>query len=260
MLQEFVRTISEQAVKAAGIRVLTIGQEPNHHYLIDKGNGEYEWQTASAEPRAHRPLTLTAFTDYVRRAAEQSDSVPIAVWYSRHQIMALLDDHTRRDCLTFALSPSPQLETLSGLASSPRWLGQAEFIRLLRITLAGCLGPAGNLLALIRQVKFRVNSAGASEVQHQRTSLGKTLEAEMTGVGELPEEMPLDVPVFAQAGLVLVERVQCALEVDPQTAKFQLTPLPGELEQAQGRAEASIGRLLADALEGTEVAVYCGQP
>jgi hypothetical protein len=134
---------------------------------------------------------------------------------------------------------------------------QADFVRLLRITFAGCLGPAGNLLEIVRKIQFRVNQAGRSEVQHGKASIGKSLEAELTGAGALPEEVVFQVPIF-ESGFQDLEMVGCALEVDPQTETFQLIPYPRSIEEALSVAEERLGAELTASLEG--VRVFHGVP
>jgi hypothetical protein len=136
---------------------------------------------------------------------------------------------------------------------------QKAFIKLLRIDLAGCLGPAGNLLDVVRQVKFKQHQSGEGVIQHGKASVGRAIQSELTGAGTIPEEATLDVPVFAGPLARRRYRVDCAIEVDPATEKFQLIPFPGAVEAAICAAEKEVGVDLETAV-ASEAAIYYGTP
>lgn len=115
------------------------------------------------------------------------------------------------------------------LMAEPKIHSHPEFVRLLRITLRDCL-PATNLLSIIREVKFNNGSAIASVQQNTRQSISRDLQAEVTGLQAIPEEVTLSVQPFEN--LKNKFNVQCAIETDATTGTFKLTPYPGQLVDA----------------------------
>ena len=252
MLKEFIDCISERAVKAAGPFVTPVAAEPEHVYLL---NGVR--QIAEPRPRDHKAMSLQTIVAFAMRDVDSHDGNPPATWYSRSGVVLLLSDTTRRDRVTLALDYSPQLKRLQALEAQPKPFGQRELIFMLRTTFAHCLAPAGNILDVLRCVKWRSKAAADATVQHGKTSIGKTLEQELTGTGALPEYLTLDVPIFASGFPALRGNVELALEPDAATETFQLLPLPGSIETAIADAEARIGAELRAAL-GEGAAIYYG--
>jgi hypothetical protein len=255
MLKEFVDAIGQQAVKAHGPHWFKPPQEPEHTYCVVLPDGKISQVDAEPKPRAHTAGDLATVAAFAIKYADGA-----AIWYSRYGVTCLTDDQTRRDLVSMPLSFSPQILRLVELEKNRPAIKQAEFIRLLRITFAGCLGQAGNLLEVVRKIRFTVNTGGGSEIRQGKVSIGKTLEAELSGAAALPEYVVLDVPVFEAGAMAWQFEVQCALEADAQTETFQLIPLPGCVEgaltQGEQKLASEIGRLLGD----SQVPVYYGTP
>lgn len=258
MLVEFLNRVVELADERRTPQVLRPPQEPEHVYLLANPDGGVERRRAEAAPRKHLAGSLGALADM----AQGMGDTCTAAWYNRHEVSVVLDDTDRRDVVSLPLTLSHPLRKLSSLeANRTLWWAQKDFINLLRIDLAGCLGAAGNLLAVVRQLKFRQLAQSAGDLQHGKASLGKAIEAELTGAGSLPEQVVLHVPVFLN--LVLpTQPVLCALDIDPANEKLALIPLPGALEQALRGGESDIAEKLALHLADTDqksVPVYYGQ-
>jgi hypothetical protein len=139
------------------------------------------------------------------------------------------------------------------------WKTHKDFIRLLKIDLAGAL-PAGSLLDIIRRVKFENGAITTSEVKKNRESLGKEITAKIDASGEIPDEVTLQVPVYSSMGEKQPYPLQCSVEVDPtRTDAFRLSPLPDEIERVQQLAVGSILERLRVALPDGCPAYY-GSP
>jgi hypothetical protein len=120
----------------------------------------------------------------------------------------------------------------------------------------------GNLLGLVRQLRFRQLAESQGVIQHGKSSLGKAIEAELEGAGSLPDQVVLDVPVFQNVPLPS-QRVLCALDIDAATEKLALIPLPGCLELALQEVERQIALrlsegLLSEGLAESQVPIYYG--
>lgn len=145
----------------------------------------------------------------------------------------------------FKLVTTEQWKWLS--EASLKSYNQIEFVRILRITLRDCL-PAGNLLSIIRDVKFTANSTGAGVVNHGRQSMSRDMVEDVMGTGAIPEEVTLKMKPFDN--MQFESHIQCAVEVDPSTCSFKLTPYPGQLRKC-------IDQVLSVAVETLGDSVPC---
>jgi hypothetical protein len=251
MLKEALEFLSQQARDGKKVQILKPEAEPKHVYAIVQEDGSAEWRDAQPQPRAHVAASIQPVIDFASKADDA------AVWYSRAGVVALIDNDTRRDRVTLPLSLSPQMVKLLELERASHSFPQPAFVKLLRTTFADCLSTAGNLLDIIRTVKFINNDGGTAVVQQGKTSIGRQIQQEVTGAGALPDYVTLTVPTFAGAFLFRGP-VRCALEVNTGDQTFQLLPLPGELEANQAGAEAAIGEVLRAGLG--DVPAYYGRP
>ena len=260
MLKELYEAISRQAVEANEKQILQPPGGPEHVYGIVHRDGTVEWKEAAPHPRNHKAGDLDSLVANAERFAPQADGADtVAVcWYSRKGVVLLAEDATRRDRVTLPLTLSPQLAYLQRLEESkPRvQFTQADLVLTLRTTLARSISP--DVVAVFRRLNFRKSSGGASEVGHGKASIGRELQAELTGSGAIPETLAFRVPVFA-AGVPFEAAVECAVDVQAEAERFLLIPLPGEIENAITQAETYIGGILAENLPETVPAFY-GEP
>lgn len=246
---KYLTTLGEQK----GARFVPGSPNPKHIAILEKRDGTIETIIAHPEPRDHVASDLSAIIEFAER-----DPDGAAVWYSREQVVCLLNDADRRDRVTLTLQFSPPLAQLIAFERNPNPLKQAALVLLLRTTFAACLAPAGEILAAVRNLKFKVGGGGESNLQHGSVSVGRAIQQEMTGVKTIPETIALEVPIFTNAHLPYTGRIQVAIDIDPATEAFRLIPLPLEIERAIAAAEAKIcEELVADlGVDG----IYYGHP
>lgn len=222
--------------------IVKADHEPSHIYFMRDEEGRLVARQAEPTPRANTASSLTAIVEMMGAGSEPVIS---EAWYSRDGVTLFLDAKTRRDRVTLPVSISPQMKKLIELQSSQPTFSQSAFLKLLRIDLYGCLGSAGNLVEIVRRVKFKATQQAEGAVGHGSVSLGRAITAEVTGTGTIPETVTLDVPVFANACFSNIrEAVVCAVEPNAETNTFQLIPLPGEIERAVARGEGEIGEMI----------------
>lgn len=260
-----IQTLSkiESLVKDANrIEVIHPQAEPSHVCLVRNGVN-LDRKEAAPATRKHVASSLDTL---IAKAAETSEDSGAEVWVDRTGVVLLLDAN-RRDTVSYPLGLSDQVKALEAVATKP--LSQKDIIFLLRTTFRDSLGLAGDIVPILRNVKFNAEQKGESEVQHGRSSVGKSITAEVTGTKALPEYVTLTVPVFAQAGTQQVrEPVVCALEPDAATVTFRLIALPGEIEKAIGAGELQVKTMIEGGLSegiseeanGSHVKVYLGKP
>lgn len=203
-----------------------------------------------------RSHTVSTVADLI--AAANTWNLSGMIWVSSAAVVLIVDDDDRRDRVTLPLERSHQFKALSALEKNPK-LDQLGFIRLLRIELSGAVGRS-DLISAVRKIKWRTAAAGESNIQHGSESLGKTIEAEVTGAGGIPEEVIVNCPVYSNHG----EReqsfgVMCDLEIIAAESKFHFKPIADELARVEDAALAGIHSRIGESL-GSDVSVFFGSP
>lgn len=250
MLTEALESLAAQAVQAQEARELKLPGDGRVTY-VDQG-GTLTKYDVSPPLRSHRVDSV----DDLIAAAKKWNKSPV-VWLNGDSIVLLPDDADRRDKVSLPLVKSHQFATLVRLGKEPM-LDQQGLVRLLRIDLQGAAGRA-DLLAVVRKIKWRQSSAGDASIQHGSESLGKSIEAEVSGAGAIPEQVLVSCPVYQNHG----ERefkvsILCDLEIDAASQKFRFRPLPDEIERVTDAALDGIRSRIADALPDT--AMFYGTP
>jgi hypothetical protein len=257
---ETINAIASLAVKA-NPRIIKADGEPPHVYYVVKQDGELERVTATTGPDAH---TASDLNTLCRLCHAMTEAAP-EIWYSRLGVVAVLEPHEdHRSTCKLQLTPSPQLKRLIEWDGVGRHtLSQGEFILALRTLFAGCAPDM--LLPAVRQVKTSKAADVNSKIEQGKVSLGKSMIAEMTGVAAIPEEVPFVVPVFAQAAVPVMAKLRVAIDPDPQTERFTLIVLPGDVEAALAYGEERLAVMLTEELgqlfsKGSPVPIYRGSP
>jgi hypothetical protein len=242
--------IQTMAVEAAGVKILEIPGDPDH-VLVASG-GTFSERPVPAAHRSHTVRSLDDFSRACERWGEQG-----TIWHSDTRITLVTDDLARRDGVLFLLQFSEQFERLRKLRTDPR-LNQAGIIRLLRHDLAGAV--PGDLVPLFRKLDFKRRSDGTTNLQHGRESLGRSVEAEVSGTAELPELITADVRVYGSVGLIWKKSIRLTLDVDATNEVFYLAPEPDALEAAIQSTQADIANSLSANLTDDPPRIFYGEP
>lgn len=261
MIREGIQEIVKLAVEGAKPTIFRAEAEPEHIYYLTKPNGEVERVEAEPEPRSHTVYDLLSLATMVKEFAptEEGGGYPVAVWVSREGVTAILDDSTRRDTVTLPLKVSPQMALLGQWAGSIVWQEQTKLVQTLRIYLARFM-ESGVTVDLFRRLKFRVAQSGEKVVEHGRASIGKSLEAELTGTNTLPTDITVYIPAFSGPLSEVYISVRLLVEVDAQNERIALVPEAGSVEGAWGRVEEELRKRVEEVLEGVDCSIYRGKP
>jgi hypothetical protein len=146
---------------------------------------------------------------------------------------------------------------MTQMETNSRPISQKDLIFLLRTVFKSCLGPAGDIIAVIRNMRAQMAQETGSELQHGKSSVGQKVRAEITGTAAIPEYVTFSVPVF-ESRFLFSSNVECALEPDPATMTFRLVPVTGEIEKAIAAGELAICEALTES--AGETPVYFGHP
>lgn len=250
MLKEALDYLSETFKRSREARKLELPGDGRTVY-VDQGGSLTPYPVLPAV-RGHKVDSV----DDMIGAAIKWKTAPV-LWISGEAVVLLPDDGDRRDRITLPLAKSHQFAKLIELSKDAE-LDQAALIRLLRVDLPGAGGRA-ELLATVRNIKWRTASAGNANIQHGNESMGKQIEAEVSGAGAIPEQVLVTGPVYRNPG----ERdntfgVLCDLEIVPTEQVFMFKPLPDEIERVTEAALEGIrGRLMS---ELGDMAIFYGTP
>lgn len=257
----FLKQFQTIVEKAAGGVTVPIPNGPSHQYLLREPDGSYAVSISDEEPLGHEAFDIDSM---IRKATDLhskdnvSDTVPSDVWYSRDAV----ESFKGRDCVTLSLSPSPQLVLLKQWEDIGKvQLAQEEIVYLLRTTFAGTFLTRPDLLDMVSKIDIKKGQNLAAEMGKGKVSVNRSMMAEAVGADKLPDTVTFTVPIWKNASMLMfVQGVTLALDLNAQTEKFILTPIPGSIEQAIGKAEYALGeRLRNNAGESSTLNFYYGR-
>lgn len=248
-LSAAIKLIQETAVTARGAWLVP-GVDLRNRFLICH-NGMLVEQAADPPARCHKVRNLETLSTLVDGRASAS------IWHADNTVVALLDDSDaghRDDQVTWNLSASEKFKALVEQARQPRV--HADFVRWLVQNLRDEFDAAApGLLGTIRNLKFRSADEQTGNIQQGRESMGRQIEAEITGASELPETVI--VKVRRWASLDYVAAVECLLVLDTTERKLSLRPLADQLERAENDAQ---DWLHAQLTAEVQCPIYYGSP
>ncbi len=221
-------------------------------------NGKIESRAIEPSPRNHSVDQIEDIIRLANRFDGEEGCSPV-VWYDEDAVVLVIDDaENRLDQARFDLKTSNVFDKIRELREDKTYYSQKDFVRLLRIELAGTLQP-GILLDRVRKIRWETTDARTGEVTRNRESLGREINAKVDSTADIPEEVVLEAPVYSSRGERALYGFHCSVEVEPLNQTFRLMPLPDEIERVQQLAVQSIGERLAESLnEG--IPAYYGNP
>jgi hypothetical protein len=256
MFKAALELIQQTARDAQATRLMPELSGDGRKAFVQQGGEIKEFDLAPPARRHH----VHSLVDLILYARQQRNKSPI-VWHGVDDVVLLTDDADRRDFVFFPLTHSTRFLVLRELAEKKPAFDQAKFIRLLRIDL-GLDNVA--VVAQFRKLDFTMSDVGVGDIKHGQSRLGKEIAAKIEGIADLPEELPVPVPIYQETGEREEYLVRCAVEIDPINRVFQLLPMPDELERVLDLAQAGIHKRLTTALSAIDgqaaIPVYYGEP
>lgn len=223
---EYIRDLAVDSADAKKARVLT-DIPGNGTVAVIQHDGELIDRPIPPKLRAHAVDSVRDMIDAARRWKGETGNV---IWISADKVVLVIDDADRRETVTLPLVESYVFRRIKQLASNPV-LDQTALVRLLRVELRGLVNAAA-ILTAVRKIKFRQSQAGHSDIQHGNESLGRTIEAEVTGAESIPDSLIVETNLFSNPGLDEMKSViGLDLEIDVKNQKFLLRPIPDEVEK-----------------------------
>ena len=246
MLAELIDKLTSLGRESAAPKVTEL--PGGEKYVVAHG-GEVTTHDAPNR-RAHECRSLASIQAAIERWCESG-----TVWHNEVGVVVATDDTDRRDTITLPLIKSEQFSALANLTTDG--LDHKAFVRLLRHTFANA--GVEHVLNLVRKVTFKRASDGTSDVQHGRESLGRAVEEKVTATSDIPETVRVTVPVYETDGADFQHTIDCSLDINMQSERFVLMPLPGELAKAMQHVQSEISGELNE-VAGDAVGVFYGSP
>lgn len=261
--KSFLEEMQSLATRANTTEVLTV-----HHVPCEPADvchirepGKPLRRIVGESLRNYRALRVKDLGDLVEDRCKVGDFKRIYVFCGLGRATAIFGEDERRHIAYFQAAPCLQFEAVR--ACPTRKLTPVEFVKMLRIELAGCVPE--EFLAWARQLKFAARTESDSDIQVGRESMGRKIENQVSGIAAVPETVWLEVPThddLVDADGVLVRfGVECAVDLDYAAGTLRLVPLAGELTAALRSADEWICTQLKglEALSSTTVVkVFCG--
>ena len=257
MIRDALEWLNEVSLAASSLKPIATDDPRKLSFYTD---GQVITCDLPKPPREH---TIECLSEVGKIAIRFAAEDPV-VWVGESAVVVVIDDGGHRlETATLALETSDVFDRLCQLRDDPRsaWMNQKDFVRLLRIDLAGTLDPVV-LLNAVRQIRW--SSQTDSTVNRQRESLGSEISARCADGKDLPEEVDLRVPVYVTDECSVIAKITCSVDVDPSEGKLRLLPLPDAINSARSWALAQLANAicldLTDAGLDSTPAVYRGQP
>jgi hypothetical protein len=176
------------------------------------------------------------------------------VWVGPSGVTALWNGSDSRESIVFPLAWTAPWARLRAWAATPQLLEQRAFIRELTYT----FNLDAALIAPWRKLDFLNAVKSAGEVAHGRDRLGREITAQATGTVDLPETIPVCVPVFEEMGERALYTAVCRVEIDAAANRVGLVPNPLELRAIEESHLRGVYQRLREGLVD-DVPVYLGE-
>lgn len=266
MIQEAIQAIEQMALASANIQTIRLDRDPPEiSYLHNRKTGQLTKMVAEVKPRDYSAKTMQEFAAMVLHfKAKQAADASAVVFIDHEGMIAILNENGRRDeFLGLCCKKSEPFDRIEEIARSPRDFSQRELVWQLRTTFANLRTEPVDLLGQVRHIKFLSNAGGESQIKHGRESISNAVLSEVQGIDAeaFPETVMFRVPVFcdtySDTGEPFEAEIECALNLNPDTQKFTIKPLPGEVEAAE-RAAMEWMKNVMKRLLGSAAEVFIG--
>jgi len=220
--------------------------DPTHKIVVQ--SGKYTLIDVPPPQRAHQLLTLADLMVLANRYKDGS------IWYLMNKIVLLLDDNDRREFVVMPLELSTPWKLLMKLQEHGP-LTQKDTIRLLKQ-----LGLNAAVIAVFRKLDFESRIRSSGQVDKGRETMGKSIEAQVQGTAELPEEVCVSVPIYITPGERQTYTVRLTVDYDVAQSppRILIEPEPDVLEEIVEQHMADIRERLEEELPGYQI--YHGCP
>lgn len=240
MLKELFDAVLATAEKGFRPYVLPVpGMPDDRVFLVKPAGVEVEEKTLPQPPMNARAGNLETLVAVGMLYATGKDQPTPEIWYNHQNVTAYQARELWDDAIVLELHQTERWKLVASLKNKP--YDQAEIIKLLRTGLGDAVDPS--FLETVRKLIFVQQQKTQAGYEHGKTSMGKAIDAQLSGEVKPPDEIGLSVQVFEE--IPYKTYLRAAVDIDPTAGKFYLVPFPGEIEAGLANTMTYIeGRLI----------------
>ncbi len=253
MLKEFFDSLAGYVKAAETPRILTWDTRANIVHLED---GKYVFKRRVRGPvKDHLVYNLQSFADLAKWAVDEQETSSPYVFVSLECAEFYYDSADREDKIEIRLPLSEQYKTLINI--NKKLLSQKEFVKALRIDLDGTLSNQVATIDKFSAVKWSTEDSSESVVARGKSSLGKQITQQFTGVGETPDTLTFTVPMYESR---FNSKAVLKFDVEPDVTSrgFVLTAYPSQFANAEKAATEELQSHIIGLLEDQDILVVVG--
>lgn len=218
----------------------------NPHQIAYVHGGGVEFIGRQRDARSHQVERIEDLVTAVQKWGGDS-----CVCVGPNKIEAIFDDgHLGINHAVMYLRPMQAFARVEELLGGKEF-SQVDLVRLLRNDLRGA-SPA--LLSAVRNIKFSRSENGVSNLQHGNESLGRSIEAAVTGADKIDESFIVATPLYAIKDL-LVFHFLVTVEVNTQKQTFTLRAQRDEVDDARQATLEQIVGMFEGGLDGATIVI-----
>lgn len=245
MIHEAIQLLRDEFRQGASPQTLNAGN-PHSTTVFLPSLKEVKTFPHVAPPRQHSFVTIEGFVEAVKKYGEGANPT---VYVSLAVVVAVLEDDNsghRDSRITLKLTPSQVFAELERMGTPMK---QEQMVRHLRTTLSLCQWnkPIREAIEVIKWIR---NDAGNSDVSSGRNSLGREVQAEVSGLkSPIPETVSCTFLPYPTIDGIAPIAVTCNLIVDHTAQTFLLQPQPHAVDKARNDAQGLMLERMAEQLD-----------
>lgn len=207
---------AEQLTKS--VTIMDLPGDARRKLLVQ--SGAHEFFNVPPPLRSH---TVGSLADLINQALLYDHG---SIWFDKNAVTLLIDDADRRERITFILFFSDAWKEICRLGERGA-MSQKDAIRLLK----NSLGASSATVAIFRKLDFESRIKTSGQVDRGRESLGKSVESQVQGTADLPEELMVTVPIYSVSCERQTYDVKLLIDYDVQAARILIEPEPDLLDE-----------------------------
>ncbi len=227
MIAEAIRSIEEMARRSRTISIDVCDEVEGGKVFVTEG-GETKTFDRRLPKKRDEVDSVDDFVDYANSVG-MSESGMVMVGYQA--VCATADANVRRNWFKLKLCTSKRWDRIIALASEPLKMDPAGARRWLRLKMPGT--GTGDMVKALSKVDFDRRGSSSSRSEHGRESLGKSVEAQVQQIEEIPEHFTARVPIWNTPGAThFVVDVDITVHIDPQNERIEFHVSEDSLSRA----------------------------
>lgn len=201
---------------------------------------------------------IAGLEEYQEAVCKGGNGKRTVCFVSPTSVVAVLREcEDRLDRLTLRLTKTPALLKLSALRHPGQRMSQAELLTLLRIELFGLVDAA--VIGKYRVLDWSQTSGVRAEKTQRTETLGRSVEARVQAVDDLPEFLPIVVQVWEETPWI-TRTIQMFIDPEPMQGTFRVAVPAQALDVAVSSAVDELVSWLRSQTENDAYTVLAGTP